>query len=163
MSHNDFVINCFGHDALLTEQRLFDLLKRGTATPVDYEQVCYLFPTRAEEQASVLATRTTASDEARVVLRLFTEQSLRRGDRKYKDFIGTDMCNIATKHNLDDAVEGRRALLFLSHNDGQRITNCFWGECELAFYDKVAGRVVCQRTGGREVLESVVGDAAEAV
>jgi hypothetical protein len=81
-----------------------------------------------------------------VIMRIFSEESERKGDAQYSDFIGKDVCNLAMKWNLKDAVEGRRALLFLAHNNGNsEIVNYFWGACVFEYYDGVANRVIVSR------------------
>lgn len=148
MSQHDFVINALGHDTILKTLRLQKLVESQTATPVDFDEVSHLLPSRDESLSPQLATRHIPNEGMYVVMRLFTQESERKGDRQYDDFIGRNLCNIAMKYNLDDMVEGRRALLFLAHNEGNEngsIVNYFWGACLFEFHDKFANRVVATR------------------
>lgn len=156
MSHMCFCINPFGEKAILTKERLSVLAASRTIMIVDHEQVDGLLPTCDEALLPRLTTRSFENGETYVVIRLFTKESLQEKESVCLNFIGESVCNICVHEDLDDLVEGREALLFVSHDDGNGAAeDYFWGASVMSYYDKTVQRVMLERVpfGGR-------GDAA---
>lgn len=135
---------------LLTVTRLQELIHIRCVESVYYNDIANVLPTREEQCSPLLATRIIDNKEV-VVISIYTHESLKKGDQAYTDYVGVNICNIAMKYILDDDVEGRQGILYISHSEvdvvsGECIIKTYcWGSFHFVFYNYISNRSILER------------------